>query len=192
MTTPKKDQLVDLGDLASTAAGLGSALVGHQGGTTVKAAIDAAPTSAALAAVGGAALIGSIGPSTVQTDITARPTSVTLAAAGGAALIGSNVGGQTVEQRLVATEAVANGNNGAVKRTVTVGHADLTDAVNGEAQVINIGAACPANSRVLSVNIHGTELTGGGVVSVALDVGTAGDPNALIAAADVLAAFVDG
>jgi hypothetical protein len=82
---------------------------------------------------------------------------------------------------------------GAVKRTVTVGHADLTDAVNGEAQAINIGATLPANARIIGVDLHDyTPFTGGSASAVALDIGTSGDVDAIIDGADVFAAAVDG
>lgn len=115
----------------------------------------------------------------------------------GASLLGLEDAGalyvaENAEAALAEVKAIADAAIGAVKRTVTVGHGDLTELVNGTAMAFNIGAVCPANSRVLTVSAYGTELTGGGVVSVALDVGTAGDPNAIVAAADVLAAFVDG
>lgn len=160
------------------------------GTTAITFVLD--PDAAALAATTGSAAIGHDAEATVKAGLDACTRAATLAAAGGAALVGSAVGGLNVEQRLAATEAVANGNNGAIKRTVTVGHADLTEAVAGTPQVVNIGAVLPANSRILSYNIHGTELTGGGTVSVGLDIGTAGDPNAIVAAADALTAFVDG
>jgi hypothetical protein len=71
------------------------------------------------------------------------------------------------------------------KRTVTVGHADLTDAVNGHAQVINIGAVLPANARILGRELSGlTEFSGGSVASCTLSVGGT-DADALIAAQDV-------
>lgn len=76
-------------------------------------------------------------------------------------------------------------------RSVTIGHADLTDA-DGE-QAINIGAVLPANSMVLGVNVAlATPFTGGGAGSVLLDIGTSGDPDAIVANADLFAAAVDG
>lgn len=92
-------------------------------------------------------------------------------------------------------EAVALAEAGVAlqKRTLTVGHADLTDAVNGEAQSINIGAALPANARILGVDLRlATPFTGGGAATVVLDIGTAGDKDAIVAAADVKSAAVDG
>jgi len=79
----------------------------------------------------------------------------------------------------------------AQKRTVTVGHADLTDADGSQA--INIGAALPANSRIIGVDMRSlTPFTGGGAGAVTVDVGTSGDVDALIDGADVFAAAVDG
>lgn len=78
------------------------------------------------------------------------------------------------------------------KRTVTVGHADLTNAVNGSSQAINIGAVLPANARIMGVDLRAyTPFTGGATVSVALDIGSSGDVDALVDGADVLAAAVD-
>jgi hypothetical protein len=76
-------------------------------------------------------------------------------------------------------------------RTVTIGHADLTDA-DGE-QTLNIGAVLPANAMILAVNVAlATPFTGGGAGSVLLDIGTAGDPDAIVANCDLFAAAVDG
>jgi len=81
----------------------------------------------------------------------------------------------------------------ASKRTVTVGHADLTDAVNGEAEAINIGATLPANARIIGVDIRAlTVFSGGSASAVTVDVGTSGDVDALIDGADLFAAAVDG
>lgn len=77
------------------------------------------------------------------------------------------------------------------KRTVTIGHADLTDA-DGE-QAINIGAVLPANAQILAVAVAlATPFTGGGAGSVLLDIGTSGDPDAIVANCDLFAAAVDG
>lgn len=71
------------------------------------------------------------------------------------------------------------------KKTVTVGHADLTDAVAGEAQVINIGTALPANARILGVEMTAiTVFSGGSVASLAVDIGGT-DPDALVDGADL-------
>jgi hypothetical protein len=170
-------------DLAALAATGGSALVGHDVEATVNAALDASARSATLAAVGGSALIGHDVEASVNAALDACSRAATLAAAGGAALIGSTSG---------TVQAVLDATNGYVKRTVVVGHADLTNAVNGSPDTINIGAVCPANSRVMAASIYGTPLTGGAVASVACDIGTAGDIDAVIDGADVLSAFVDG
>lgn len=71
------------------------------------------------------------------------------------------------------------------KRTVTVTHADLTDAVAGEAQAINIGAVLPANARILGRELTGlTEFSGGSVASCTLSIGGT-DADAIVAAQDV-------
>jgi hypothetical protein len=58
------------------------------------------------------------------------------------------------------------------KVTQRIQHSDLTDAVNGEAQSINIGAALPANAIVLEHEVKvDTLFSGGGASAVKLDVG---------------------
>lgn len=76
-------------------------------------------------------------------------------------------------------------------RTVTIGHADLTDA-DGE-QSINIGAVLPANAMILSVDVAlATPFSGGTATAVLLDIGTSGDPDAIVVNCDLFAAAVDG
>ena len=79
------------------------------------------------------------------------------------------------------------------KRTVTVGHADLTEATNNTGQAINIGAVLPADARIVSVDMRAlTVFTGGSVSAVTCDVGTSGDVDALIDGADLQTTAVDG
>jgi hypothetical protein len=76
-------------------------------------------------------------------------------------------------------------------RTLTFGHADLTDADGS--QTLNIGTALPANSMVIGVNIAlATPFTGGGAGSVVCDIGSSGDADAIVANADLFAAAVGG
>lgn len=78
-------------------------------------------------------------------------------------------------------------------RTVTVPRASLTSAVNGAAQSINLDAVLPANARIVGADARAyTPFTGGGATAVTLDIGTTGDLDAIVAAANVLAAAVDG
>lgn len=71
------------------------------------------------------------------------------------------------------------------KRTVTIGHADLTSAANGEAQAINIGAALPANARIIGRELTGlTEFSGGSVSSLTLSIGGT-DADGIVAAQSV-------
>ncbi len=75
-------------------------------------------------------------------------------------------------QGLGATSPVANVDAVVQKRTVTIGEADLTDAVAGEAQAINIGAALPAGAVVIGHEVTiATLFSGGSVSAVKLDVG---------------------
>jgi hypothetical protein len=71
------------------------------------------------------------------------------------------------------------------KRTVTVTHAELTDAVNGEAQVIPIGAALPANARIIGRELSAlTEFSGGSVSAVTVSIGGT-DADGIVAAQSV-------
>lgn len=77
------------------------------------------------------------------------------------------------------------------KASLTIGHADLTDADNS--QVVPFGAALPANARILHVAVKlATPFTGGTTSAVTFDVGTTGDADALVDGANVYAAAVDG
>lgn len=92
---------------------------------------------------------------------------------------------------IAAAQATADAGIGAVKRTVTVGHADLTASAMSEA--INIGATLPANARILSTDIRAlTPFSGGGAAAVTVDVGTSGDVDALVDGSNLFAAAVDG
>lgn len=77
----------------------------------------------------------------------------------------------------------------AVTQQITT--ADLTASAGS--QVINLGAALPANAQVLGVSIDlATPFTGGGAASATADIGSSGDADALIDGADIFAAAVDG
>lgn len=93
--------------------------------------------------------------------------------------------------KLAQAVALADAGISLQKRTVTVGHADLTDA--DTSQDINIGAALPDNARIIGVSIHTvTAFSGGTVSALALDIGSSGDIDALVDGADLFAAAVDG
>lgn len=58
------------------------------------------------------------------------------------------------------------------KRTVAIGEADLTNAVNGSAQVLNVGAVLPANAVVVAHEVNvATLFSGGSASAVKVDVG---------------------
>jgi hypothetical protein len=60
-------------------------------------------------------------------------------------------------------------------------------------EVLNLGTALPANARIVGVNLKlATPFTGGGNAAVTLDIGSSGDPDALIDGANLFAAAVDG
>jgi hypothetical protein len=93
----------------------------------------------------------------------------------------------------IASAAGATTAPGAVQiLSVAVGHADLTAAATS--QSVNLGAALPANARILGTpNIKlETPFSGGGAAAATVDVGSAGDPDALVDGANVFAAAVDG
>lgn len=73
---------------------------------------------------------------------------------------------------LTALDASVSAGVALQKRTVIVTEADLTDAVNGEAQAVNVGAVLPANAVVLAHEVNvATLFSGGGATAVKLDVG---------------------
>lgn len=79
------------------------------------------------------------------------------------------------------------------KRTVTVLHSDLTNDVDNTPTTVNIGAALPDNARIVGADLRSyTPFTGGGLSAVTVDIGSAGDVDALIDGADLFAAAVDG
>lgn len=91
----------------------------------------------------------------------------------------------------VAVAGASGAAGGIAKRTVTVGHADLTAAALTEA--VNIGTALPANARILGVAIKlATPFSGGGASAVSVDIGSSGDADAIVDGANLFAAAVDG
>lgn len=75
------------------------------------------------------------------------------------------------------------------KRSVTIGHADLTAAATTETE--NIGAPLPAGATVLGVNILLPTVFSGITGPVTVDIGSSGDVDALVDGAN-LATAVDG
>lgn len=97
----------------------------------------------------------------------------------------------TVSYEVVDDPASSDAREGALKRTVTVTHAELTAAALSQA--INIGAALPAKARVLGFDLHAlTPFSGGGATAVSVEIGTAGDVDAIVDGANLFAAAVDG
>jgi hypothetical protein len=79
------------------------------------------------------------------------------------------------------------------KKTVTIGQADLTDAVNGEAETEAIGTALPAGAIVVAAVITlTTAFSGGGAASVTVDVGWSGSAEAVIKDFDALGSTAAG
>lgn len=80
------------------------------------------------------------------------------------------------------------------KRTLHVVFGQLAaGVVNGAPVAIPITADLPAGSQILGVGIRlPTRFTGAGFVSVGVDIGTAGDPNAIVANSDVSDAGING
>jgi hypothetical protein len=76
---------------------------------------------------------------------------------------------------------------GVNQRTVTITHADLTEATNNTAETENIGIALPAGASVISAEVYlTTQFTGGSASAVTLSVGIAGATTSLINVLDVL------
>lgn len=76
-------------------------------------------------------------------------------------------------------------------REVTIGHADLTTA--GDTQTINVGAALPAGATILGVDFSNFTIFAGGTVSqLLLDIGSAGDVDAIRDGVDLDTTAVDG
>jgi hypothetical protein len=60
-------------------------------------------------------------------------------------------------------------------------------------QVLNVGAALPAKAHLIATQCDlDTPFSGGGAASVTLDVGSSGDPDAVVDGASLFAAAVDG
>lgn len=124
----------------------------------------------------------------IEDDETVRATSSGTSVAG--RVIAVDSAGVWVQCGL-ATAAVDAADAVVEKRTVTVGHADLTDA--DTSQTVNIGAVLPANARILGVSVHTvTAFSGGSVSALALDIGTSGDVDAIVDGAALHSAAVDG
>lgn len=78
-------------------------------------------------------------------------------------------------------------------RTLRIQEADLTDAVAGEAQVVNIGAALPTGAVVIGHEVKlDTQFTGGGATSCKLDLGASGDVQSMVNQFDVFGATAGG
>ena len=93
---------------------------------------------------------------------------------------------------LTALDASVSAGVALQKREVTVGHADLTDAVNGEAQAVNLGAVLPANAVVLAHEVDvATLFSGGGATEVKLDLGGT-DADAVVSQMDVFTGALTG
>lgn len=93
--------------------------------------------------------------------------------------------------KLAASGALADAGVSLQKRSITIGHADLTDA--DTSQTINIGAVLPANARILGYCGHDfTAFAGGTVSNLLVDIGTAGDVDAISDGSSLFIAAVDG
>jgi hypothetical protein len=98
----------------------------------------------------------------------------------------------TIEGQLQEVKALADAAIALQKRTVTIGHADLTEATNNTAQAIAIGAALPANAVVLGHEVHVTTVFSGGSASaVTVDIGGT-DPDAIVDGMDIFTGAATG
>lgn len=76
-------------------------------------------------------------------------------------------------------------------KEVTITHAQLT--AGAMAEDINLSSVLPPNAQVLGIDLYDfTPFSGGGAAAVAVTVGSSGDKDAIIGAADLFAAAVDG
>jgi hypothetical protein len=79
------------------------------------------------------------------------------------------------------------------KRTATFTDASLTDAVAGEAQALNIGAALPAGAVVFGARVTlTTQFTGGSASAVVLDVGWSGATESVMKDFDAFGSTASG
>ena len=90
---------------------------------------------------------------------------------------------------MAASASLADAGVSLQKRSVTVGHADLTDA--DTSQDFSIGAALPANARILGVDLHTLTAFAGITGPITVDIGSSGDTDALVDGA-VVSTAVDG
>jgi hypothetical protein len=114
------------------------------------------------------------------------------AAAGSVVQSGDSTTGRWL---ILATQAELTGGASAPqKATATIAFGALAAGnSNGASVSVNVNAPLPANARILGVALRlVTPFTGGGATSVSLDLGTTGDPIAIVVGADVLHAAVDG
>jgi len=160
-------------DLAATTNGNGASLIGIEdvgtyfAATTVEGALQEIRADLAATTNGnGASLVGIEDAATLYTA--------------------ANVEAALAEVKLLADAATP-----ILKKTLTADHTTITAAAASEA--LNIGTALPANSRIVGVDMHTlTVFSGGTVGDFTVDVGTAGDVDALVDGADLFAAAVDG
>lgn len=98
---------------------------------------------------------------------------------------------EALDGALVTAQAAIAAGMPVSKKTLTA-NATTINAAAGS-QTMNIGTALPANARIVGVDMRVmTAFSGGTVGDFTVDVGTAGDIDALIDGADLFAAAVDG
>ena len=109
--------------------------------------------------------------------------------AGGVGLHGDSYREKSLRGFLAEHKAALEELQGAMvtKVSLTVGHADLTEASNGVAQSINIGSGVlPTNAYIVGRTLRSpTQFTGGGATAVALDIGGT-DTDCIVDGEDVL------
>jgi hypothetical protein len=161
---------------------------------TTSLAFTAVPNYVDLLAAGGAALIGLTDTNSKITGTTLQAlvdelTTTTGGAMVGIADAGSHFTGTDAEAALQEVGLIR-----IRKLQLQITHADLTNAVNGAADTINIGSALPANAWVLGRPdvLLTTQFTGGSATEVDLDIGVAGAIKSLLGDLDVLASTASG
>jgi len=76
------------------------------------------------------------------------------------------------------------------ERSLQVTVADLTSGTTS--QTFNLGAPLPANAQILGAELQLAAPFGTVAATCVADIGSSGDPDAIVTAADILAAAVDG
>ncbi len=127
----------------------------------------------------------------VELDATGRFVPVTTGRGVGIANTAAGGAGEDFELYLHGPGGITAQSQGVIQeRKITVAHGDLTDADGS--QDINLGAILPARAQILGVSFSAFTVFAGGGVTLTLDIGSSGDPDAIKDGVDLATAAVDG